>query len=257
MEEFIQKIAKEAGKAILEQYGKIGSKYYKTDPTDVVTEADLIANRIISSAIKEKYPDHGIISEEEKEHAQTAEYVWIVDPLDGTRNFSTQTPIFATMIALAKKGEIILAVIYDPYNDWLYFAKKSQGTRKNGQIVKCSKTREMNHSFGSGVGNFIPVRIPFLKSLIKIATKEGHFHASGFISAAHNAFYVADGRRDWYYSAGGGLWDYTATYLILKEAGCVVTNDKGEPWSIKDRSIVAANKYLYPKFIKIVKGDFK
>jgi myo-inositol-1(or 4)-monophosphatase len=251
MEKFIKKITREAGIAILKKFGKVGVKYTKENATDVVTEADLAANSIITRAIKKKYPSHAIISEETGEHQNGAEYCWIIDPLDGTRNFFTRTPMFAVMIGLAHKGKIELATIYNPCTDELFFAKKGEGTFLNGKKVHCSERKTWKNSWGITGVNMSKNKVADLRKLIKYSEKE-IFWISAFGSAGVGVMYQADGRRDWRASRGGGLWDYAAASLILAEAGCKVTNFKGEPWSIKDREILSANKYLHPTLLKIM-----
>lgn len=254
METFIKQITKESGKAIYKKFGKIGVKYTKLDSADVVTEADLIANKIITSAIKKKYPKHSIISEETGEHLSGAEYCWIIDPLDGTRNFSTRTPMFAVMIALARNGEIELATIYNPCTDELVFAKKGKGTFLNGKKIHCSEQKSWVNSWGLVSSNMSEKNVAYLDKLFKYSTKE-KFWISALGSSGISTLFLADGRRDWRASKGGGLWDYASPYLILTEAGCKVTNFKGEQWSIKDREILVANKYLYPKLLKIMSSS--
>ena len=104
MEKFLKQIIRVAGKEILNKWGKVGVKYTKKDATDVVTEADLVANKIILAAIGKKFPTHGIISEEMPEQRHGAEYTWVIDPLDGTRNFSRGASLFGVMIAVARAG---------------------------------------------------------------------------------------------------------------------------------------------------------
>jgi len=251
MEKFIKQITKEAGAAILKRFGKVGIKYTKADATDVVTEADLTANNIIIEAIKKKYPSHAIISEETGEHQNGAEYCWIIDPLDGTRNFLTRTPMFAVMIGLAHNGKMELATIYNPCTDELFFAKKGEGTFLNSKKVTCSKQRVWKNSWGLASVNMSEKNAANLHKLLKYSEKE-KFWMSALGSAGVSAMYQADGRRDWRASQGGGLWDYAAASLILSEAGCKVTNFKGEPWSLKDRELLSANKYLHPKLLKIM-----
>lgn len=251
METFIKQITKEAGVFILKKFGKVGVKYTKRDATDVVTEADLVANKIITSAIKKKYPTHAIISEETGEHQNGAEYCWIVDPLDGTRNFSTRTPMFAVMIGLARNGKIELATIYNPCTDELFFAKKGKGSFLNGKKVHCSEHKTWANSWGLGNVNFSEKNAINIQKLLNYSKKE-KFWMSAFGSSGISTIYQADGRRDWRVSRGGGLWDYASPSLILLEAGCKVTNFKGEPWSIKDRELLSANKYLHPKLLKII-----
>lgn len=251
MEKFIKEITYEAGIAILKKFGKIGVKYTKEDVTDVVTEADLIANNIITRAIKKKYPTHAIVSEETGEHQIGAEYCWIIDPLDGTRNFATRTPMFAVMIALAHNGKVELATIYNPCANELVFAKKGKGAFLNGKKVTCSKQKTWKNSWGLTSVNISKKSSANLSKLVKYSEKEV-FWMSAFGSAGVSNIYLADGRRDWRASQGGGIWDYAPAYLILTEAGCKVTNLKGEPWSLEDRNILSANKYLHSKLLKII-----
>src|SRR3989344_9501077 len=112
---FIQKLAKEAGVAVLKRFGKDGVHYMKSDHVwDVVTKADLLSERIIISAIRKKYPEHGIVSEERGVLKEGAEYLWIIDPIDGTLNFSLGVPLFGVMICLVHRGNVILSVINLP-----------------------------------------------------------------------------------------------------------------------------------------------
>lgn len=251
METFIKQITKEAGTIILKKFGKIEVKYTKKDVTDVVTKADLMANKIIISAIKKKYTTHAIISEETGEHQIGSEYCWIIDPLDGTRNFSRKTPMFAVMISLAHNGEIKLATIYNPCTDELFFAQKGKGTFLNGKKIHCSKHKFLENSWGIINSVMTERNMINLKKFINHSEKE-KFWISALGSSGVSAMYLANDRRDWWISQGGGVWDYASPSLILSEAGCKATNLKGEPWSIKDRELLAANKYLHPKLSKIL-----
>src|SRR3989344_8204360 len=101
MERFIQAIAKKDGAAVLKKFGKAGVHYSKSDRVwDVVTKADLLSEKIIMSAIQKRYPDHGIISEESGSVREGAEYVWVIDPIDGTLNYARSVPLFGVMIGL-------------------------------------------------------------------------------------------------------------------------------------------------------------
>ena len=92
--------------------------------------------------------------------------------------------------------------------------------------------------------------------LVEVARKEPVMYSS-FLCAAAHAFYVADGRRDWYFSAGGYAWDYAASSLIMSEAGCKVTDLEGKPWSVEGRSILAANQYLYPRLLELAQRAYE
>ncbi len=252
MEEFIRTITKKAGKAVLKEYGKLGHKYTKDNVADVVTEADLNASKIIIDAIKKNYPDHGIISEEEPDYQEKADYVWIIDPLDGSRNFSTRTPLFGVMVALAKNNELQLSAIYDPIQDELFFAKKGKGAFRSGEKIHCNDNKKWEHSYGCCHANISSVpRIEPLLNLINFAKKEVFWY-NAFGSVCTAVIHLADGRRDWYFSGGSTAWDYAPGALLLQEAGCVVTDLEGKPWKIGSVGIVAANKYLQPKLLALV-----
>lgn len=251
METFIKQITKEAGDAILKKFGKIGVKYAKKDATDVVTEADLVANKIITSAIEKKYTAHAIISEETGEHQIGAEYCWIIDPLDGTRNFSTGTPMFGVMIGLVINGELELATIYNPCTNELFFAKKGKGAFLNDKKIHCSEHKKWQHSWGLINSHMSEKNRANLQKILAGSIKEPVW-LSSFGCIAASTMYLANGRRDWGVSQGGNLWDYASPVLILREAGCIVTNLKGEPWSMKDKEFLVANKYIHPRLVKII-----
>src|SRR5665213_3078946 len=101
-------------------------------------------------AIKQKYPTHGIISEETGEYHSNAEYCWVIDPIDGTRNFATRTPLFAVMVSLIRNGVVEMATIYNPCTNELFFAKKGKGTFCNGKKVHCSEQKLWKGSWGAG-----------------------------------------------------------------------------------------------------------
>ena len=256
MEEFIKNITREAGLAVLEKFKKVGVAYTKSNIGDVVTEADLISNNLIVDAIKKEYPNHGIISEEIAATDIDAEYVWIIDPLDGTRNFATKTPLFGIMVALTKNKVVQLSAIFDPVHNEFFFAKIGGGTFLNGEKINCSETKEWEHSFGCANASLSSGRVPYFEAVLRVA-KEKSFWMSGFGSVATASTYMADGRRDWYYSAGAKIWDYAPASLIMSEAGCVVTNTKGEPWTLEDTNIVSANKYLHPQLLAIAQESIK
>jgi len=255
MKKFIKDITKQASQIVLEKFGKVGVKYTKENVADVVTEADLLANDIIVNGIKEKYPEHGIISEERGEHQVDAEYVWIIDPIDGTRNFAVGTPLFGVMVGLARNGEMELATICDPVHDELMFAQKGQGAFMNGKKISCSQTKQWEHSFGSSGSRLSLPRIKITMKLLKNAQEQELFYINAFSSVAISALYVASGRRDWYLSHGSKIWDYAAPALIAAEAGCVVTDIEGQPWQLKSKSIIMANPHLHKKLLKIIKAQ--
>ena len=254
METFIKNITKKAGKVLKEKFCTVGVKYTKQDIYDVVTEADLLSNEILVTAIKKQYPTHGIISEETGEYQKNAEHLWIIDPLDGTLNFSTHVPNFGVMVALAKNRRIVLAAIYCPMFDEFVFAKKGGGAYLNGTKITCSKKKKITESIGCMSASLSPQNKWLWERLIK-KSEQGKFIINAFYTIAVETLYVANGRRDWKISRTGYVWDYAAPSLILKEAGCRVTTLEGAQWGLNDRSLIAANPRLYKELMEMMKAE--
>jgi myo-inositol-1(or 4)-monophosphatase len=252
MERFLKRIVVAAGKSTLKLFKKTGIKYTKSNPTDVVTEADLMSHRIISASIKKNFPDHGIISEEDKEYKTDSKYVWIIDPIDGTLNFSRGTQLYGVFIALVKDKEPLMGASYMPCTDELYFARKGKGASRNGKRVHCSNVSNFTISYGVTGSVWTKRRKRLNDSIIKMIDKE-RVWISSIGSFAVSTGYVADGQRDWMISKGGGVWDYAASVIILREAGCKVTNYEGEDWTLDDREMLAANPKLHKEMLKLVK----
>lgn len=251
---FIETITVKAGKATLKHFGKKNFAYSKKTENDVVTHADLASNKILIDAIKKNFPSHGIISEEEKAYKQDAEYVWIIDPLDGTRNFSKEILLYCVMVALTKNNVAIQAAIYLPYMDELYYAEKDKGLYKNGKRIYCSKKDDYKNSCGifgaSGQSKFKNVVAGIVNG-----TDTHNAWIQDFGAIGVNAVYTASGKFDWFIvpASWSSIWDFVAPALILKESGCKVTGFDGKEWKIgKDLSILAANPAVHAKIMQVI-----
>ena len=245
MKDFILEITREAGIRIKEQFGTAPVKYFKTHETDIVTEADLLANTIITEAIRLKYPTHGIVSEETGEHQKGADVVWIIDPLDGTANFASGIPMFVVMLAVAEKGSVTTTAIYDPMREELAFAQKNQGAFINDQRIFCCQKKMLSESFGCLSSLMNKKQVSLCEMIIE---KEKNLWVSCYGCAGYTGMCVASGKRDWLVSFNTRIWDNAPKALLMQEAGCVVTNTRGAPWQMGD-DIVAANPRLHRKLI--------
>lgn len=125
--------AKEAGKFLKMNLGKVKNIERKREEINLVTEIDKGSEKKIIEFIKSKFPNHGILAEESGETSKTSEYKWIIDPLDGTTNYTHSFPVFCVSIALEYKGEVIIGVVYDPNLDELFYAEKGKGAFLNGK----------------------------------------------------------------------------------------------------------------------------
>ena len=259
MKEFLTKIILEAGDTVMDFFGKATVLRSKDSIVAIVTEADIASDKIITEAIKSSYPNHGIVAEESGNYQKDAEFVWHIDPLDGTKNFESGVHLFGINIALAKNKEIVLAAIYLPVTKELVIAEKNKGVSlfldgKERKIF-CSNKENWKGAYGIGAIKYSPQNARLQWTLL--ALSENTAWVSAIASPAVSAVWIADGRRDWYTSAGKNSWDFAAPLLIAKEAGCLVSNFAGEEWKPGDRGIVMTNKFLYPELIKAVQGAYQ
>jgi len=257
LEKFIQEATRAAGKSTLRKFGKITTSTIKTGKLDFVTEADLLSNKMIIGSIKKNFPEHGIISEETGEHNIDSEYTWIIDPIDGTLNFSKKIPLYVILVALRKKDKLELACAYDPVHDEMYFAKRGGGAYLNGKRIYCSKQRTVNDSTGFVSDRLTPEKLALMQNFGDYL-KGGRVITSGIHCAGLSGVWVANGRMDWNITSGTGhIWDYAAPCLIADEAGCKVTNFQGKPWDYKDNRIIIANPVLHAELMKVVNGRYQ
>ena len=148
MQEFLQKLVKEAG-LLAKEFYKEGIVFEtKVNESDLVTKGDQEVSNFVINKIREEYPEHGIISEEEKDPINPdAEYVWVIDPIDGTRNFANHIGVWCSMIGITKNGEPHIGAIYDPNNDELFFAEAGKGSFMNGERIRVRDYDNLEHCY--------------------------------------------------------------------------------------------------------------
>ena len=254
MEKFIHDTLLEAGEKILSYFGNAETLYAKQTVADIVTESDLASNKIICESIKKTYPDHGIISEEGDGYQMDSDNLWYIDPLDGTKNFESHTPLFGINIALAYKGEVIYAAIYLPLLKDFMYAEKDKGAYLNNKKVICSQKQDWKGTYGLGPIRFKPEYENFHRGIEELSESTGWTNA--IATSAVSGLWVSCGKRDWYIGPSANSWDYAATSLIAKEAGCMVSNFAGTEYKPGDKGLVVANKFLFPQLIELVKKSY-
>ncbi len=223
-------------------------------PNDFVSEVDQAAEQAIIETLLTAYPGHGILAEESgRTHgAKDSEYVWIIDPLDGTTNFLHGFPVYAVSIALAYRGQVQQAVVYDPTRNDLFFASKGRGAFLNDKRLRCSKrTRIQDALIGTG---FPFRRGDNFKRYVQMF-EEVMQHCAGLRrpgAAALDLCYVAAGWYDGFFETGLSPWDIAAGSLIITEAGGLIGNFTGEADYLYQREVVAGTPKIYAQLVKLL-----
>jgi myo-inositol-1(or 4)-monophosphatase len=220
---------------------------------DPVTVADRTSQEIITRKIRQKYPDHSIIGEEDKEHASCQEYCWIIDPLDGTVNFIHGLPIFAVSIALQHRGAIVAGVVYAPALKEMFVAEKGKGAWYNRRKMRVSST-------GSIIRALVVTGFPYyvqanpdrvVRNFVQVLLKAQGIRRLG--SAALDLAYVAAGRFEAFWEEGLAPWDVAAGTLLVTEAGGRVSDYRGKKDYINGRQIMASNGIIQGKMLKLIR----
>ena len=229
---------------------KVGSK----GPNDFVSEVDRAAEQAIIGTLLEAYPGHGILAEESgREHgARHSDYVWIIDPLDGTTNFLHGFPVYAVSIALSFRGVVQQAVVYDPTRNDLFYASKGRGAFLNDRRLRVSKRLRLADCL---IGTGFPFRKGdnfkrYVKMFEAIMQSCAGLRRPG--AAALDLCYVAAGYYDGFFETGLQPWDIAAGSLMITEAGGLIGNFTGESDFLFQREVVAGNPKVYGQLVQIL-----
>lgn len=243
--------AAKAGLLLKKNLGKSLSIEFK-GVIDIVTEMDKKAEAMIVKTIKAAFPDHGILTEESAEQKTGSEYRWIIDPLDGTTNYSHGYPVFCVSIALEKAGDVMLGVVYEPMLDELFTAEKGRGAYLNKKKIQVSRIAELHRSL-LATGFPYDVRTSpenNINHFANFAVRAQAIRRAG--SAALDMCYVACGRFDGFWELKLKPWDIAAAMLIVKEAGGAVTDFTGNPLSLYAGETMASNGLIHKEMLKVL-----
>ena len=212
---------------------------------EYVTQVDQAAEQAIIESIRKRYPDHAILAEESGRHG-SSEFVWIVDPLDGTTNFLHGFPTFSVSIALRKRDVLEVGVVYDPCRQELYTTMRGRGAQLDGKRIRVSERRELE---GTLIGTGFPYRSntrwmkTYLGMLGSVMENTAGVRRPG--SAALDLCYLAAGRLDGFFEFGLEIWDVAAGTLMIQEAGGVVSNLTGSGSHMDSGNVLAGNLKIH------------
>jgi myo-inositol-1(or 4)-monophosphatase len=243
-----QEAALKAGKILRENIGGTRQIIYKGD-INLMTEMDMRSEREIVETLREAFPNHGIVAEEETNIRNDSGFTWIIDPLDGTTNYAHGYPCFSVSIALEQEGVIVAGIVYDPMREELFSAQKGQGAFMNGKKISVS-------GIDSLMNSLLATGFPYDR---KVSEKDNmnYFHdllmASQEVrrdgSAALDLCCVASGRFDGFWELKLKPWDVAAGSLVVSEAGGLVTDLSGKQLDLHVGEILASNGRIHKQMV--------
>jgi len=245
-ESFASKAASSAGSILKKYWGKLSNIESKGVSWNLVTEADKESEERILDMIRSTFPSHDILSEESGFHQKNeSELTWIIDPLDGTTNYTHQYPWISISIALAHRNTMIVGVVYNPITEEMFRAALGHGCRLNGNKVGVSSIETLEFSLlatgfaydrrNTADNNY--AEFCHLTNLSQGVRRGG--------SAALDLAYVAAGRLDGFWERGLSPWDIAAGVVLIREAGGVVTSYEGEKIDLKSGRVLASNGKIH------------
>ncbi len=254
MLDFAIQTAHDAGRVLAEKFGRASLAVTRKGDIDIVTEADLAAERLIVERIRSYHPRHAILTEEAGDAGNmetAAEYKWVVDPLDGTTNYAHGYPAFCVSIALEREGEIVLGVVHDPTRGETFAAERGEGATLNGRPIRVSEVEDMNRALVcTGFPYDVRTRSEFARHFHNFIMHAQGVRRDG--SAALDLAYVACGRFDGFWEEGLKPWDVAAGKIIVEEAGGRITRYDDTPFDIYTPPVVATNGILHGEMLRVL-----
>ena len=244
-----------AGRLLRGRLGMAGKVEFKGD-VDIVTEMDRISEARIIEEIRKNFPGHGILTEESAEISSASGQRWIIDPIDGTTNYSHGFPFFCVSIAFEDSGTVLLGVVYDPMLDELFIAEKGKGATLNGSPVRVSSTDKLDRSL-------LATGFPYdlrtsennnLDHFYNFAVRAQAIRRAG--SAALDMCYIACGRFDGFWEMKLNPWDTAAGALMIEEAGGGLSDFSGGEFSIYGKECLATNGRIHAEMLDVLMKRF-
>ncbi|MGI8837670.1 MAG: inositol monophosphatase family protein [Pyrinomonadaceae bacterium] len=252
---FVIQTAREAGGVLVDRLGR--AKISTKGDIDLVTEADLAAEKLIIERIKSHYPRHAILAEESGASVEIStgksEWKWIIDPLDGTTNYAHGYPCFCVSIAVERSGQVEIGVVYDPTRDEMFAAERGQGATLNERPIRVSTVDDLNSAMlCTGFPYNVRERPDFARDFINFTMTAQAVRRDG--SAALDLAYLACGRFDGFWEDGLNAWDIAAGLLLIEEAGGRITDFRGAPLNIYTPKVLATNGLVHDAMMGVLKS---
>jgi myo-inositol-1(or 4)-monophosphatase len=246
-----QRIALGAGEIVRRRF-RTGVSVRAKGRADIVTATDFEAQGFIERRIRRTFPAHGILGEESLDVAAAAEWRWVVDPLDGTKNFAHGIPTFCVSLAVERRGETVVGAVYDPMHDELFLAVRGVGAWCNGHAIRVSGVRRLARAFlATGCPHRVVRFAPSIgRTFARFCEKSHGVRDRG--AGALDLCYVACGRLDGYWEIDQSPWDIAAGGLMVEEAGGRMSNFRGGPFDAYAGETVASNGRIHREILAVL-----
>jgi len=247
------RFAKQAGSFLLKEFKKVRDFSERKHTKELKTFYDRASENLIKRLIQEKYPEHSILAEESGYLKKDPNFLWIIDPLDGTSNFVTGNPFFSVSIALRINKKLEFGVIYAPLLKEIFIAERNKGAFLNGRRIKVSEVKDIRKSYLVTCEGGEKSRKRKAKLFSVLASKAMDIRKLG--SGSLECAWVACSRADAYITFKISPWDVAAGILLVEEAGGRVSDFKGNEWKLKKSDLIISNGKLHEKILEIIKKE--
>ncbi|OGQ04319.1 MAG: hypothetical protein A3F82_10405 [Deltaproteobacteria bacterium RIFCSPLOWO2_12_FULL_44_12] len=249
-------IAKEAGALQMDRLHKQKTISYKDqNKFNIVTEVDKACEKLICDYLKDKFPSHDILAEEGSGFDTKSDWLWIIDPIDGTVNYAHGYPLFSVSIGLLHKGKVVVGVVYEPNLDELFVGERGGGAVLNDKPIRVSKNKALDGSMiATGFAyNVNETRLNNIDHFNNFILKCHAVRRDGVAST--DLCYIACGRFDGFWELFLKPWDIAAASVIVEEAGGKLSMFDGRPLDIFGNEIVANNGLIHEEMLQILKSS--
>jgi myo-inositol-1(or 4)-monophosphatase len=252
--ELIESLVRKAGDTLMKHFRRDWALLKeRSTAKEAATKYDKEVDSLIVAEIKRHYPRHSLLTEESGLLEGDADWLWIVDSLDGTGNFANFNPLFSVCIALMHKSELLLGAVYAPAIDEFYSAEKGQGACLNGVKIQVSDVSDLGQSYilyceggdknKGRTGQLLHEVYPHVTDIRKLG------------SAGLETAWVAAGKRDAYFTTRIEPWDVAPGVLLVQEAGGRVSDFQGNPWQPQTSDLLFSNKKLHEKILGLLSAQ--
>ncbi len=246
--------ARQGGNILREYVNNYFEIRHKRQSINLVTEADLRSEEVIIQTIREAFPDHQILSEEQgMQDIPDHPVKWIIDPLDGTTNFAHGFPLYNVSIGVEYQGACVIGVVFDPTRDELFLGQHGCGAMLNGEPVHVSSTPKLNEALlVTGFAYDVhTAQDNNLKEFCAFTLRARGIRRTG--TAAIDLCYIACGRFDGFWELHLNPWDTAAGKVIVEEAGGTITNYQNKPYSIYGQTLIATNGRIHQETVEVLR----